>query len=109
MNGEGFRTKLQALINEHSMECGSNTPDFILAKYLAKCLTNFDESVVARDTWYGKQANGISMVDFERSPGEARPINPTPEPVMGGDGVDTSGNASVPVHTLTELRERGLR
>jgi hypothetical protein len=79
MNGEGFRTKLQALINEHSMECGSNTPDFILAKYLAKCLTNFDESVVARDTWYGKRATGTAMVDFERTPPESRSINPTPE------------------------------
>lgn len=86
MNGEGFRTKLQALINEHSMENGSNTPDFILAKYLAKCLTNFDESVVARDTWYGKRATGTSLVDFERDPPEARPINPNPEPAMDGGG-----------------------
>jgi len=85
MNGEGFRTRLQALINEHSMECGSNTPDFILAKYLAKCLTNFDESVVARDAWYGKRATGISMVDFESNQGEARPINPTSPSYEAGE------------------------
>jgi len=52
MNAEAFRTELEALINRHSMEKGSNTPDFILAKYLAKCLTNFDETVLARDKWY---------------------------------------------------------
>lgn len=95
MNVEGFRTDLQALINKHSMECGSNTPDFILAKYLAKCLTNFDESVVARDTWYGKRATGISMVDVEgRELQGDRSINQTPGPVMGGGGGGAGGNAS---------------
>ena len=63
MTTEAFRTELEALISKHSMERGSNTPDSILAKYLAKCLTNFDETAVARDAWherYGRQSSDRS-------------------------------------------------
>jgi len=48
-----FRKKLESLINVTSMENGSNTPDFILADYLAGCLENFDRAVLNRETWYG--------------------------------------------------------
>jgi len=37
-----FPDKLQALINSYSIENGSNTPDYILAKYLMQCLDAFD-------------------------------------------------------------------
>lgn len=49
----GFREELTAVINRFSMESGCNTPDFILAKYLANCLHAFDEAVKAREKWYG--------------------------------------------------------
>lgn len=48
-----FEEKLRGLINSQSMENGSNTPDFILAKYLRGCLQNFELAVVQRDSWYG--------------------------------------------------------
>ncbi len=51
----GFVTELQQLINCHSKENGSNTPDFILAKYLDCCLTNFNLAVSEREKWYGRQ------------------------------------------------------
>ena len=50
----GFRKELEQLINAHSMENGSNTPDFLLADYIANCLKNFDETVKRRDKWYGR-------------------------------------------------------
>jgi len=37
------------------MENGSNTPDFILAKYLADCLEAFNSASRHRERWYGKQ------------------------------------------------------
>ncbi len=40
-------------INRHSAENASNTPDFILAKYLESCLAAFDAAVKHRDHWYG--------------------------------------------------------
>ena len=40
------------LLNAHGAENGSNTPDFVLATYLARCLDVFDEITQARDQWY---------------------------------------------------------
>ena len=50
-----FRKELEEVINRHSMENGSNTPDFILAEYLDDCLQNFDKTSRAREKWYGKE------------------------------------------------------
>ena len=47
-----FRREVESAINRHSMENGSNTPDFILATYLGECLAAFDRAVNARDAWY---------------------------------------------------------
>jgi hypothetical protein len=48
-----FEKQLSDLINTHNKENGSNTPDFILAKYMATCLEAFNEAVRARERWYG--------------------------------------------------------
>ena len=49
-----FREDLEVLINQNSKENGSDTPDFILADYLADCLDAFDKAVTRRTEWYGK-------------------------------------------------------
>jgi hypothetical protein len=49
-----FREELKHLINRHSMENGSNTPDHLLAAFLSSSLEAFDRAVVGRDHWYGK-------------------------------------------------------
>ena len=51
-----FVRELAALINRYSMENASNTPDWILAQYLAAALTAFDVAVQQRETWYGRDA-----------------------------------------------------
>jgi hypothetical protein len=48
-----FRKELKNLINCHSMENGSNTPDFILAEYLGESLHLYDKTVNRRDEWHG--------------------------------------------------------
>lgn len=47
-----FRKDLEQLINFHSKENGSDTPDFILAEYLNDCLEAFDRAVSKRSGWY---------------------------------------------------------
>jgi hypothetical protein len=47
-----FRRDLETLINKHSIENGSNTPDFILANYLVNCLDAFEIAVNRRTEWY---------------------------------------------------------
>lgn len=53
---EAFRRELEELINKHSMEGSSNTPDFILASYLLNCLRTFDEAVTHRAKWWGHES-----------------------------------------------------
>lgn len=48
-----FEKDLASLINRHSMENGSDTPDFILAEYLVGQLKAFNETTNARRKWYG--------------------------------------------------------
>ena len=43
-----FKQELKDVINRHSMENGSNTPDFILAEYLLACLEAFDKATRER-------------------------------------------------------------
>ena len=50
-----FQKELERLINMNCQENASNTPDFILAKYLAKCLDAFNEATNARTKWYGRE------------------------------------------------------
>lgn len=47
-----FRKELESLINRHSQENGSNTPDFILADFLTDCLDAFDKAVNRRWDWF---------------------------------------------------------
>jgi hypothetical protein len=51
-----FEQELEQLINRHSKENDSNTPDYILADYLRRCLDNFNQTVVERETWHGRGA-----------------------------------------------------
>lgn len=49
-----FRKDIESAINCHNMEAGSDTPDWILAEYLAECLRVFDAAVAAREKWYNR-------------------------------------------------------
>ena len=49
-----FCDVLKDLINKHNMENGSDTPDFVLAKYLTDCLAAFDRAISAREDWHGR-------------------------------------------------------
>ena len=47
-----FQIDLEALINKHGLEDGSNTPDFILAEFLVNCLQAFNLACEHRRKWY---------------------------------------------------------
>ena len=44
-----FKKELTELINKHSLENESNTPDWILAQYLDRCLGAYELAVGDRD------------------------------------------------------------
>ena len=49
-----FIEEIRVVINKHSKENGSDTPDFILAEYLEGCLNVFDKTVNSRESWYSR-------------------------------------------------------
>ena len=51
-----FIEAVEHLINKQSRENESDTPDFILAKYLSKCLEAFEEATRDRDAFFGRDA-----------------------------------------------------
>ena len=73
MTTTAFEKALEALINQHSIENASNTPDWILAQYLLGCLAAWNTGVQQRETWYGRDA----------SP-SAQTVPPPPAPTEAG-------------------------
>ena len=49
--------ELVHLLNEHSAENASNTPDYILAQYMLTCLNAFNQATCQREAWYGRPLN----------------------------------------------------
>ena len=45
--------EIRQVLNRYCAEAPSNTPDYILAKYLIDCLKAFNEAVSVRNQWYG--------------------------------------------------------
>lgn len=62
-----LQTELRKLLNAHSAESGSDTPDFILAAYLLRCLDAFDETTLLRDTWW--RGDGVIRAATEEGAG----------------------------------------
>ena len=57
-----FQKELESLINKYSKENESNTPDFILAKYIILCLNTWNDCVTSRENWYGRGNKMITNV-----------------------------------------------
>lgn len=49
-----LQKEIEIAINRASAECASDTPDFILAEYLADCLAAWNKASIAREKWYGR-------------------------------------------------------
>lgn len=49
-----FQEDLRSLINRHSVECQSDTPDYILAQFLLGALNSFNDATIARDKSQGR-------------------------------------------------------
>ena len=75
---DAFGTKLEqelaAVLNRYSCENESNTPDFLLARFLLGCLRAWDESVRRRERWYGRDPNTGPGSPHTSLPGEPTTI-----------------------------------
>ena len=52
---DALRKAIERAISVVSAENASDTPDFILAKYLMACLAAFDTATNSREEWYGRK------------------------------------------------------
>jgi hypothetical protein len=59
-----FADDLRALLNRHSVENRSDTPDFILAAFLQNVLIDYEHAVRARDRWWGHEPSQVAGMDF---------------------------------------------
>lgn len=48
-----FIRELESLLNCHSIENESDTPDWILVDYIRRSLDAWNNAVLLRDKWYG--------------------------------------------------------
>jgi len=62
-----FEKELELLLNKHSIENKSDTPDFILAEYIGNALNAFNDATNLREKWYetkNRQHHNHNKVDF---------------------------------------------
>jgi hypothetical protein len=59
------------LVNRYSLENGSNTPDFILARYLYDCLLAFNAATTRRERWYGRRGVPVDPPEMPSEPIES--------------------------------------
>lgn len=53
MDNNALEKELAELLNRHSCEQASNTPDFVLANYLMNCLRAYNDAIHMRQNWHG--------------------------------------------------------
>lgn len=68
LNIKNFQKDLEKLINRHSKENGSNTPDWVLASYLVRCLEVFDACIELRERYYGREKLHGFVTRIENQP-----------------------------------------
>jgi hypothetical protein len=89
-----LQKEIEIAINRASAECASDTPDFILAEYLADCLSAWNKASRARENWYGRRpklaGNPPAPPAEANNSGTDKPLcvsdslNPKPK-ISGGD------------------------
>jgi hypothetical protein len=48
-----FEKELTTILNQHCVEDASDTPDYVLARYLKECLNAFNNAIISRDHFHG--------------------------------------------------------
>lgn len=79
---DDLRAAIARVLNQHSAENTSNTPDYILAQFLESSLAAFDAATQQRETWYGRDARP-TLAAAERAAGQ-------PVAWMVGDDPDSA-------------------
>lgn len=60
---DGLERDLAHVLNRYSKENDSDTSDWILAKYLIKCLEAWRYTIIQRDAWFNFKPFGRNKTD----------------------------------------------
>ena len=63
-----FLSELEGVINRYSKENASDTPDFVLARYMESCLEAFNVATQQRESWYGRSGRSIKKRHVDDPP-----------------------------------------
>ena len=66
-----FRQELTDLINRHSIDNDTNTPDFILSQMMCRTIQDVYELNESRDKWFGK---GQGFHEVQETVVDNRPV-----------------------------------
>lgn len=88
-----FTKELTELINKYSIENNSDTPDWILVKYIDNCLNAWELSFRQRDSWYGFKPFDFSKEVIRPLPTDVENNQPGICPKCGIDLTKTDGYA----------------
>lgn len=58
---QAFINDLAGVINKHSMENESNTPDYVLAEYLYNCMISYKTAIMGRNDFF--KENGTYSIN----------------------------------------------
>lgn len=58
-----FEKELETLLNCHSKDNDTNTPDFLLAEFLTKCLQAYKDMNDKNDIWHGRRRDDTETLD----------------------------------------------
>jgi hypothetical protein len=61
--------ELRGVINKHSRENESDTPDYLLAEYVIDCLVAYERTVTLRDKWHGRERPTAASYHVEAESG----------------------------------------
>jgi hypothetical protein len=79
-----FEQELTGVINRHSLENDSDTPDFILAEYLRRCLDLFNTTVHVRLQWGAWNPPRQPVSEFDLPDGPVPAQDPLSERLGSG-------------------------
>jgi hypothetical protein len=60
-----FEKDLRGVLNTHSQENTSDTPDWILSQYLCDCLDALNAAIQKREAWHGRDPRPSAPVGKE--------------------------------------------
>ena len=105
-----FQQELKTLVNRHSLENASNTPDFLLAEFLVNCLRAFNLASEQKEKWFAKEVIEDDMSASEAVYGFAGWLTSRSERVVMSSKDDAAAVADLVaefcrVNDLAEPRE----